>query len=512
METTFGILCFLPPLLAIILAIVTKQTILSLFVAVWVGATMINGYNPLVGFTAVVSDYMIPKMSENASMLILVTLAGGMVAMLRETGAAQAFAKLVTRKINTPKKGQIVTCLSAFIFCYTEPCLILGTIMRPVTDTVRVSRAKLSYILDSMGCNLASLSPISSYGPFITGLIATQLAAAGLTGNEWGIWAKMLPFNLYSIFAILTVLIVAIFSIEIGPMYKEEKRARETGKLLGDGVQPLVPEKYTTFPDGYEPKIMNFVIPIVCLFVSIFATIFYTGDIASNGLRGAFSNANITLAVCMGFMGGGIGAGIVGIATKLFGPTKAFNTFVDGMAELINVPFILVCAWSMGGITNDMEVGNYMSGIVAEHLTPGLVPAMIFLFGAIISFATGSSWGVWSIMMPIAFPMAVAFDLPFEYVVASVISGGLFGDQCSPVSDTTVMSSTGGSCNHVVHVMTQLPYGITVGVSAFIGFLFGGLTGQYWLSIAVTAVILAVALVVLNIVSKRTAKLDKATI
>ena len=149
---------------------------------------------------------------------------------------------------------------------------------------------------------------------------------------------------------------------------------------------------------------------------------------------------------------------ILAIVTK----QTILSLFVDGMAELINVPFILVC--------------------------------------------------VWSIMMPIAFPMAVAFNLPFEYVVASVISGGLFGDQCSPVSDTTVMSSTGGSCNHVVHVMTQLPYGITVGVSAFIGFLFGGLTGQYWLSIAVTAVILAVALVVLNIVSKRTAKLDKATV
>ena len=149
---------------------------------------------------------------------------------------------------------------------------------------------------------------------------------------------------------------------------------------------------------------------------------------------------------------------ILAIVTK----QTILSLFVDGMAELINVPFILACAWS--------------------------------------------------IMMPIAFPMAVAFDLPFEYVVASVISGGLFGDQCSPVSDTTVMSSTGGSCNHVVHVMTQLPYGITVGVSAFIGFLFGGLTGQYWLSIAVTAVILAVALVVLNIVSKRTAKLDKATV
>ena len=249
---------------------------------------------------------------------------------------------------------------------------------------------------------------------------------------------------------------------------------------------------------------------MVCLFGSLFATIFWTGDIAKNGLLDSFKNANITLAICIGFMGGGIGAGIVGVATKLFSVTKAFNHFVDGMAELINVPFILVCAWSMGGITNDMQVGAYLSGVVEQYLTPGLVPAMIFLFGALISFATGSSWGVWSIMMPIAFPMAVAFNLPFEFVVASVVSGGLFGDQCSPISDTTILSSTGGSCNHIVHVMTQLPYGITVGVSAFIGFLFGGLTGQYMLSIPLTGVILFTALAILSKLSKARIKKDEA--
>ena len=163
MDTTFGVLCLIPPIVAIVLALVTRETILSLFVAVWLGSTMINGYNPLVGFVHIVSDYIIPSLSGNASMIVLVTLAGGMIAMLRDTGAAQAFAMRVTKVINTAKKGQVVTCLSAFIFCYTEPCLMLGTIMRPVTDTVRVSRAKLSYILDSMGCNLASFSPISSY-------------------------------------------------------------------------------------------------------------------------------------------------------------------------------------------------------------------------------------------------------------------------------------------------------------------------------------------------------------
>ena len=238
MDTTYGVLCLIPPIVAIGLALWTKQTIFSLFIAVWLGSTMMNGFNPLVGFVKIISDYMIPSLSGNASLIILVTLSGGMIAMLRTTGAAEAFATRVTKVINTAKKGQIVTCLSAFIFSYTEPCLMLGTIMRPVTDMVRISRAKLAYILDSMGCNLAALSPISSYGPFITGLIAAELLASGVEGNEWGIWLNMLPFNLYGVFAMISVLIVAAFGLNFGPMYKEEKRARETGKLLTTGFSP----------------------------------------------------------------------------------------------------------------------------------------------------------------------------------------------------------------------------------------------------------------------------------
>lgn len=502
MDTTYGVLCLIPPIVAIGLALWTKQTIFSLFIAVWLGSTMMNGFNPLVGFVKIISDYVIPSLSGNASLIVLVTLSGGMIAMLRTTGAAEAFATKVTKVINTAKKGQVVTCLSAFIFSYTEPCLMLGTIMRPVTDMVRVSRAKLAYILDSMGCNLAALSPISSYGPFITGLIAAELLAAGIEGSEWGIWLNMLPFNLYGVFAMITVLIVAAFGLNFGPMYKEEKRARETGKLLGDGIQPLVPEVKNELPQGYKLTMWNFIIPILFLFASLFATIFWSGDLVNNGLVECFRNANITLAICIAFMGGAVGAGIMGVSTKLFSVTKAFDTFVNGMAELISVPFILVCAWSLGSIVKGMGTSEFLIHIVENYLTPGLVPALVFLFGALISFATGSSWGVWSIMMPIAFPMAVAFDISIPFVVGAVIGGGLFGDQCSPISDTTVLSSTGASCNHVVHVMTQLPYGITVGVSAFLGFLFGGLTGQYILSIAVTAVILLIALFTLTQLTK----------
>lgn len=403
-----------------------------------------------------------------------------------------------------------MTSVSAVAFCYTEPCLILGTIMRPVTDAVRISRAKLAYILDSLGCNLASFSPISSYGPFIVGLVGTELAAAGLTDSEWGVWAGMLKYNMYALFAIVTVFVVAIGDINIGPMYKEEMRARREGKLLADGVQPLVAEKKVDFPEGYEPSMTAFVLPVAALFLSLFGVIFYTGNLFENGFVECFRNANITVAIMIAFVMTGVVAGIVGCVKGRWKPVTAFQTFIDGMIELINVPFILVCAWSLGSVVSTMNTGAFMAGIVEQYLTPGLVPALIFLAGALISFATGSSWGTWSLLMPIAFPMAVEFGIPAPYIVGCVISAGLFGDQCSPISDTTVLSSTGASCNHIVHVMTQIPYGVTVGASAFVGFLFGGLTGQFTLSIGITFVVLLVALFALKMVHRNTKKADNA--
>ena len=287
----------------------------------------------------------------------------------------------------------------------------------------------------------------------------------------------MLPFNLYGVFAMITVLIVATFGLNFGPMYKEEKRARETGKLLGDGIQPLVPEVKNELPQGYKLTMWNFIIPILFLFGSLFATIFWSGDLVNNGLVECFRNANITLAICIAFMGGAVGAGIMGVSTKLFSVTKAFDTFVNGMAELISVPFILVCAWSLGSIVKGMGTSEFLIHIVENYLTPGLVPALVFLFGALISFSTGSSWGVWSIMMPIAFPMAVAFDISIPFVVGAVIGGGLFGDHCSPVSDTTVLSSLGAACDHIDHVRTQLPYALLAAAVSIILWIVVALVG-----------------------------------
>ncbi|NPV45253.1 MAG: sodium:proton antiporter [Firmicutes bacterium] len=488
----YGVLSLIPPLVAIIMALKTKQTILSLFMGVWVGATIINHWNPMVGFVKVISDFMVPSIADswNAGLIILVALAGGFVFMLRACGGAQAFAQFVTKQINSRKKAQILTCISAFAFSYTEPCLILGTIMRPITDKVRVSRAKLAYILDSMGCNLACFSPISSYGPFITGLIATQIAGIGLSDNPWSIYIKMFPYNLYGIFAMLTVLYVALTGFDIGPMFEVEKKAATTGEVYSKDDKLLMPEQQEEIPTDYNLAIKNFLIPMLSLFITIFAVIFWSGNIIENGFAGSFLNANIVVAISSGFLVGSIAAGFVAISTGLMDFKTSYDKWFTGVIQLMAVPMILIMAWSIGKVAGTMKVGAFLTQIVSSYLPTFLVPALVFLAGALISFSTGSSWGVWSIMMPIAVPMAHGLGISIPLIVGAVISGGLFGDHCSPISDTTILSSTGASCDHIVHVTTQIPYAVLVASGAFIGFLVGGATNNPLLSILTALVII----------------------
>ena len=507
----YGFLSLIPPIVAIVLALITKQTIISLFAGVWIGSTIINGWNPLTGFAKTVSDFMLPSIADgwNAGLLVLVSLAGGFVFMIKSSGAAEALAQVATKKIRSRKAAQTVAWFSAFGFLYTEPTLTLGTIMRPVTDSFKVSRVKLAYILDSMGASLAAISPISSYGPFITGLIATQVTALGLSDNPWSLFMRMIPYNLYGIFAMLTVLFVIRTGLDIGPMYEAEKRAVKLGKLVGDNDKPIIEEKDAEIPEGYQITFKNFLVPMLALFFTIFAVIFWSGKIVENGFRGAFLNANIVLAISLGFIVGSIAAGAVAVSTGLMTFKDATDKWTEGVKQLMIVPIILVLAWSIGSITGMMDVKGYLTEIVREFLSPGLVPALIFLFGALISFSTGSSWGVFAIMMPIAIPMANSLGVSLPLAIGAVISGGLFGDHCSPISDTTILSSTGAACDHIEHVKTQIPYALTVGISAFIGYLIGGLTGIPFISIIATIILISVALSILNKNAKK--KIDNLT-
>lgn len=497
----YGILSLIPPLVAIIFALKTKQTLLSLFAGVWVGATILNAWNPVEGLVKVISDFVVPSVSDkgNASLLILVSLAGGFIYSLKVSGAAESFARIITKKINTKKKAQLMTWACAFLFSYTEPILILGTVMRPITDKVKVARVKLAYILHSMGGPLAAFSPISSYGPFIIGLIAPQLVALQLGDNPWSVYLDMFAFNLYGLFAMLTVSFVVITGFDIGGMYQAQKRADETGELIGENDVPMVSEnEEDALPSGYRPSLWNFLVPMGLLFIGIFSVIFWTGEIGTNGFVGAFLHGDIVTAISIGFLAGAVGASSMAVATRLRTFQQAVDDWVKGVKRMMNVPLILVMVWSIGAVTSKMGVGGYITQLIDGFLPASIVPACIFVIGALISFATGSSWGVWAILMPIAIPMAHSMGLSLPLVIGAVISSGLFGNHCSPIADTTVMTATAAACDPIEHVRTQLPYALIIAATTVCGYLIGGMTGQAIPSLCGQAVLIVAIFWILN--------------
>lgn len=498
----YGFLAIVPPLIAITLALVTKQTILSLFIGLWVGTTIISKGNFLVGLPMMITDYFIPNIANewNASLLMLITACGGFVYMIKISATAKAFGDIVTKKVRTRKQAQLVTFFSAFAFIFTEPTLTLGSIMRPITERLNISRVKLAYICDVMGCPFATLSPITSYSTYATGLIAATFATLSISQNAWITFIKAIPYNFYAIFGMLTLLFVIITALDIGPMYEAEKRAIETGHLIGENDIPMTKydiDESELFKDKKITK-LNFVLPLCALFIILIAMIMWTGKVQTNGVGGAFKNANITLSITMAFLVAAAIAGICGVKSSIISYKDIVNQFTKGVALNSDIPIILVLAWSIGKMTGDMNLKGYLIHLVeSNNISPGLMPVMIFIVGALVGFSTGSSWGVWAITIPIALPIAAQFNVPMELMIGACLSGGVFGDHCSPISDTTILASTAAGADHIQHVRTQLPYSLTVGISSAIGFLVGGLISPL-LGLATTAVVIILMLIVLH--------------
>lgn len=502
---SYGALCLIPPLVTIILAFVTKQTIISMFIGIWLGATIISGWNPLDGLLASFTGYIIPSVADswNAGMLVIMALIGGFMFMLSACGGAEAFGRWAQKVANSPKKGQLMAWIAPFVFIFNQGCLLVGVIMRPVTDKMRISRVKLAYITDAMGAPLVSMSPISDNGVYMVGLLATQIAAIGLTGvTAYDLYFGMFQFNLYGVFSVITVLMVILFGLDVGPMYKAEKRARETGMTYAEEDNLIAQPPEGEVPEEYNLTMKNFLVPMITLIVTIFACVFYTGKIWENGLSGVFTHANIQMSIAMCFLAGSIAAAIIGIKTKLISVGDAIDRWTKGAGSMMQVIMILVCAWSISSLTQAMDIGGYLTGVVQDSIPASLIPALMFLIGVVVSFATGSSWGVWALGLPIAMPMAEALGISMTLTIGAVVSGGLFGDHCSPISDTTIQSSTSACCDHLQHVKTQLPYAITVGISCFIGYLAAVLITPL-LSLPVTLVCIVAGLLIMKQMTKK---------
>lgn len=487
----FGFWSLLPPLVAIVLAFVTKQVILSLFLGILVGATMMQGGNIFFGFLRTLDAYILGSAADswNAAILIFTLTIGGMIGVISKMGGTHAIAESLAKKAKTARSAQIVTWAMGCLVFFDDYAntLIVGPTMRPLTDKMKVSREKLSYIVDSTAAPVAGMAVISTWVGYELGLINDAFTAIGIEASAYEIFLRSIPYRFYDIFAIVMVFLVAYMLRDFGPMYAAEKRARLTGKVLADGANPMSStDMEREIPKGTVLKVSNAVIPIMTLVIVSFVGLWYSGggtELPMNmeGIRTAFGDADASVALIWGSASASIVAIVLAISQKILTIGEAFDSWVDGAKSLVITAIILVFAWSIGSVAGDVGTANYLISVVTDTLPPFVLPLLVFAISCVVAFATGTSWGTMAIMMPLAIPLAAAFngniiDNLMLATLSAVLTGSIFGDHCSPISDTTIMSSMASAADHIDHVKTQLPYALFVAVTAIIvGYLPAGL-------------------------------------
>lgn len=496
----FGWLSLLPPVLAIALAFITKQVLLSLFLGVFVGALMLNGWNPFYAFLRTMDHFMLGSAADswNAAILIFTLTIGGMVGVVAKMGGTKAIADALAKKAKTARSAQLSTWLLGILVFFDDYAntLIVGPTMRPLTDKLKISREKLAYIVDSTAAPVVGMALVSTWVGYEIGVMKNVYDSIGLQANIYGVFLKTIPYTFYNIFALVLVLALALLKKDYGPMYDAEKRSRLTGKLLSDEAKPMASDEISKMElkDMSKIKARNAVVPIVTLVVVSFAGLWYNGYVAAindgmninaftwEGIRESFGYADASVVLIWGAVTSSIVAMIMGISQKILTLGEAFDSWIEGAKSLVITCMILVLAWSLGSVTGEVGTADFLVGIVSESVPGWILPIIVFLISCLVSFSTGTSWGTMAIVIPLAVPLANSYvlaGLASESLViatlSSVLSGGIFGDHCSPISDTTIMSSMASAVDHLDHVKTQIPYAITGGLISMIGYLLVGL-------------------------------------
>ncbi len=461
--TTMGIISLVPATIAIIMAFVTRNTIFSLFTAIFIGV-MLTGEG-LLAFPKLLKTSI--GTTSFAWILLLELFIGILIAFFQRTGAIQGFTEIMKDKKMSRKNIQLTAwVMGMFVFFsdYFSP-LFVGSTMRSLSDDKLISREKLAYIADSTSAPVSVLVPITGWAVFISGLLVgigpVQTAEQGMI-----IFTKAVGFNFYAILAVILVGLIASGIVpEFGPMKKAEKRAMEEGKVLRDGAVPLLGEELTDTPkyEGIKTHVfLDFIFPVLVVISIAIGT--YIAFRSAKTME-AFLTASVVLGIIMR---------IQGVPFK-----DIMDTAMKGMKGIMPAIIILALSYSINALSKEMGTANYIILISENWLTPNLLPFLTFVLAALISFSTGTSWGTFAIVMPIAAPLAFAFSgnevtMIVLATVAAVAGGGVFGDHCSPLSDTTILASTGAAADHIDHVKTQLPYALTAAGFAAVLYLIIG--------------------------------------
>ena len=492
-----------PPLVAIILALITKEVYSSLFVGIVTGALFYANFNPGMAYQTMVKDGFISSVASdyNAGILIFLVVLGVIVVLMNRAGGSQAYGEWAARKIKTRKGAILATsALGALIFVddYFN-CLTVGSVMRPVTDKNKVSRAKLSYIIDATAAPICMIAPISSWAAAITGVIEDEGLEMGMSGFE--MFLRAIPYNLYSLLTIAMVIVITLVGLDFGLMKKHEDNAKK-GDLYTTPDRPYANAAETvTKPNS---KIMDLILPIIILIALCILGMVWTG--------GIFEGANIinAFADCDASLGLSLGSILALVVIVIFYLVRKSLTFKECMAaipegfkSMVPAILILVFAWTLSSMTGllgaDVFVSELFNGQAAG--LKWALPAIVFVVALFLAFSTGTSWGTFTILLPIV--LKLGLDTDFMMIATSAcLAGAVCGDHCSPISDTTIMASTGGQCNHINHVSTQLPYALTVAAISFVGYIVAGLFKNLVLTWAVVAVIFTVFVIVMKIRTK----------
>ena len=488
-----GIISVLPVAIAIVVAMRYKSVIPALFIGVFTGVLILVDGDPLVASTVMIKKYLFAQVSDsyNAGVLVLLVFIGGFVALMEKSGGAGAFAKSITKIINSRFKAQISAWLGGIVVFFSDlgTPLIVGPVSEPLFDKLKISREKLAWIIDSTASPVAILVPFIGWGVYTMGLIQKEFDALNIKESDWSAFIHSIPFQLYSISAVLMVPIVAYLGYEFGAMAKAENRTQKTGEKYWKSSKPLRSPQNN---DIKNSKAIFIWLPLIILFVTLLTILVPLGfpmkKVSGSIFRAALSSGYLFAA----------GALILLIVlNKVKSLAQSFEIYFTGMNKMMSVAIILVLAWSLGAVGKNLGTANYIIEIANGSIPGWSVPALIFITGSIISFSTGSAWGTFAILMPLAIPMSATLDAPLYACIGALLSGGLFGDHCSPISDTTILSSTGAGCDHIDHVKTQLPYALLNGAISLLGFIVAGISGSP-MTIGLVGVVLIISIVILS--------------
>lgn len=512
MQGTFWAL--VPALIAIVLALITKEVYSSLFIGIFMGALFFTGFNPISAFEFFINgQYVVGEETKtaglvsvlsnsyNVGIIIFLVVLGAMVSLLNKSGGSKAFGEWASNNIHT-KIGALLATWFFGVLIFVDDyfnCLTVGSVMRPVTDKHKISRAKLAYIIDATAAPVCIIAPISSWAAAVSGYVEGQ--------NGLDLFIKAIPYNYYAIFTMLFIVLTSILGINFGKMKKCEKAAMNGDLYFGDQVV----NRETSYNEESilgPGKVIDLIIPILVLVALCVVGLIYSGGYydASNAecfhkFIESFSNADASVGLAMGSILSLIFAILYYLIKRVLSFQNIMNSLADGFKNMVPAILILTFAWTLKSMTDALDAETFIKEATANNINnfSSLLPAIIFVIGAFISFSTGTSWGTFGILIPIVVNLMSIVNPQLMIIgISSAMAGSVFGDHCSPISDTTIMSSAGAQCEHLLHVSTQLPYALSVAFVSLICYIVAGIVQNPVSPIIVGIIVMTVSLLILK--------------